>query len=257
MAGSSAKSRTTLHRVARKATKRVSAASTTAACVQRPTNTIWFYDTSTKHGLQKEYAAFSNFYGGVGSKVCPPPAPNASAAAGQIAAEPPSCWPLVIDGLRWWSTEAYFQAAKFATTAPEYAEIIRRCPYMAIVFALGRQRNPFSINVHKNSAVKKFYLQAFKTYKGCGILPNWGAEEVRDAVMLKALRAKFSAVTAMKHLLLGTGDAVVVERTPRDCYWGDGLGSGKNRLGQLLMQVREELRAADAIVGECHQHKEQ
>ena len=36
---------------------------------------------------------------------------------------------------------------------------------------------------------------------------------------------------------------VAVADTANDDYWGDGGdGSGKNRLGHLLMQVREELR---------------
>jgi predicted NAD-dependent protein-ADP-ribosyltransferase YbiA (DUF1768 family) len=34
-----------------------------------------------------------------------------------------------------------------------------------------------------------------------------------------------------------------VEHTERDAYWGDGGDeSGKNMLGQILMEVREELR---------------
>ena len=43
--------------------------------------------------------------------------------------------------------------------------------------------------------------------------------------------------------LLRIGDAKVVEHTEKDRYWGDGGdGSGENRLGQILMRVREELR---------------
>ncbi|OWK40537.1 GTP cyclohydrolase II [Fimbriiglobus ruber] len=62
--------------------------------------------------------------------------------------------------------------------------------------------------------------------------------------MLDALRAKFSQHEEMKAALLGTGDAKLVEHTANDDYWGDGGdGSGKNRLGQLLMRVRDELRA--------------
>ena len=43
--------------------------------------------------------------------------------------------------------------------------------------------------------------------------------------------------------LLRIGDAKIVEHTEKDRYWGDGGdGSGQNRLGQILMRVREELR---------------
>jgi N-glycosidase YbiA len=42
---------------------------------------------------------------------------------------------------------------------------------------------------------------------------------------------------------LATGDAKIVEHTENDAYWGDGGdGSGQNKLGQILMEVREELR---------------
>jgi ribA/ribD-fused uncharacterized protein len=72
-------------------------------------------------------------------------------------------------------------------------------------------------------------------------------DSVKDAVMLEAVRAKFSQHADLKAILLATGDAVLVEHTERDSYWGDGGdGSGKNRLGQLLMQVRAELREASA-----------
>ncbi len=44
-------------------------------------------------------------------------------------------------------------------------------------------------------------------------------------------------------ILVGTGDAILVEHTAKDDYWGDGGdGRGKNRLGKILMQVRDELR---------------
>jgi hypothetical protein len=64
--------------------------------------------------------------------------------------------------------------------------------------------------------------------------------------MLEAVRAKFTQHDDLKAILLGTGDAKLVEHTENDSYWGDGGdGSGKNRLGQLLMQLRTELRAAE------------
>ena len=52
------------------------------------------------------------------------------------------------------------------------------------------------------------------------------------------------ALEDLKTILLGTGDAVLVEHTEKDSYWGDGGdGSGKNRLGHLLTALREELWA--------------
>jgi ribA/ribD-fused uncharacterized protein len=56
--------------------------------------------------------------------------------------------------------------------------------------------------------------------------------------------------------LLGTGEQVLVEASPRDVVWGIGLGAsnpaardprrwrGKNLLGFALMEARARLRAA-------------
>ena len=71
--------------------------------------------------------------------------------------------------------------------------------------------------------------------------PDW--EEVKDEVMLQALRMKFSQNPEIAKELLATGDAILIENTRNDDYWADGGdGSGKNKLGLLLMQVREELK---------------
>jgi hypothetical protein len=71
--------------------------------------------------------------------------------------------------------------------------------------------------------------------------PDW--ESVKDGIMRDALRAKFTQHETLRDLLLATGDAKIVEHKARDRYWADGGdGSGLNRLGQLLMEVRDELR---------------
>lgn len=70
-------------------------------------------------------------------------------------------------------------------------------------------------------------------------------DRVKDDVMLRAVRAKSMQYGDLRWKLLATGDAILVEHSPKDAYWGDGGdgdGSGKNRLGQLLMQVRQELQ---------------
>ena len=54
-------------------------------------------------------------------------------------------------------------------------------------------------------------------------------------------------------MLLATGDRLIVEASPHDTFWGVGIGlddvrlwnrkchGGKNRMGQLLMTVRDEI----------------
>ena len=61
--------------------------------------------------------------------------------------------------------------------------------------------------------------------------------------MHQALRMKFSQNPDIAKELLATGDAIIIEHTRNDDYWADGGdGSGKNKLGLLLMQVREEFK---------------
>lgn len=124
-------------------------------------------------------------------------------------------YPITLRGKVWPTTEHYFQAQKFAGTAYEGAILHAASPTIAA--RLGRSR--------------KHPLRA-----------DW--EAVKDAIMLDALRAKFSQHAELRELLLSTGEVQLVEHTTNDRYWADGGdGSGKNMLGVLLMRLRDELRA--------------
>ena len=71
--------------------------------------------------------------------------------------------------------------------------------------------------------------------------PDW--EDVKDRIMEEAVYAKFTQHPDLRRVLLGTEKAVLVEHTANDRYWGDGGdGSGENRLGKILMEIRERLR---------------
>jgi len=78
--------------------------------------------------------------------------------------------------------------------------------------------------------------------------PDW--EGVKDKVMLEMLRLKF-ADPVLAARLLATGDAELVEGNRwHDNYWGscacEKCGNrGENKLGRLLMKVREELAGSD------------
>jgi ribA/ribD-fused uncharacterized protein len=125
-------------------------------------------------------------------------------------------FPITLDGKVWPTSEHYFQAQKF--TGTEHAEAIRKTRSPMIAARMGRDR-------------KK------------PLRRDW--EAVKDQIMLLAVRAKFTQHAELAALLLATGDAVLVEHTTNDSYWGDGGdGSGKNRLGQILMHVRGELHIA-------------
>ena len=121
--------------------------------------------------------------------------------------------PIDLDGHTWPTSEHYFQAMKFED--PAQRERIRNAPGPGEAARMGR-RFP-------------------------GLRDDW--EAVKEDVMMDALRAKFTQHDKCRRLLIDTGDAELIEHTKNDFYWADGGdGSGKNRLGVLLMQLRDELR---------------
>ncbi len=61
--------------------------------------------------------------------------------------------------------------------------------------------------------------------------------------MGRGVLRKFETHAEIREVLLSTGDEEIAENSPSDYYWGCGKdGSGKNRLGVILMEVREILR---------------
>lgn len=70
--------------------------------------------------------------------------------------------------------------------------------------------------------------------------PGW--DKIKPDIMGELLRFKFSD-PQLAGLLLETGDALLVEENWwGDTYWGMVDGRGSNVLGNLLMEIREELR---------------
>jgi ribA/ribD-fused uncharacterized protein len=66
--------------------------------------------------------------------------------------------------------------------------------------------------------------------------------------MLKALKHKFKQNHELAKKLLDTGTSQLVEASPRDSYWGSGAdGQGLNKLGQLLMIIREQSKDTDSL----------
>jgi len=76
------------------------------------------------------------------------------------------------------------------------------------------------------------------------IAPDWSRTKVDR--MRRVLRAKFTQHEDLRKLLLSTGTARLVEAGRTDNAvnreWGEVNGRGLNRLGVLLMELREELR---------------
>ncbi len=119
-----------------------------------------------------------------------------------------------LDGKHWPTSEHYFQAQKFAGTPHE--EAIRRANSPMLAARMGRSRKR-------------------------PLRRDW--ESAKDNVMRRAVLKKFETHEDIQEILLATGDEKIVEDTTRDYYWGCGSkGNGKNKLGLILMEVRQILR---------------
>ena len=80
------------------------------------------------------------------------------------------------------------------------------------------------------------------------INPDWS--KIKFDRMKRVLQAKFAQHEDLKDLLLSTGTARLVEsatvNNAVNRLWGEVNGVGKNKLGELLMEVRSELAAETA-----------
>ena len=119
-----------------------------------------------------------------------------------------------LDGRDWPTVEHCFQAQNCAGTIRE--EVIRAARTPGEAAKLGRTKDG-------------------------RLRGDWAA--VKEVGMERAVMAKFEQHADVRTVLLGTGDALLVEHTRNDREWGDGGdGSGRNRLGQVLIGVRAALR---------------
>ncbi|NYZ66533.1 GTP cyclohydrolase II [Endozoicomonas sp. SM1973] len=122
-------------------------------------------------------------------------------------------YPIIVDGVEWHTSEHFYQASKFM--ARDITSQIYHAATPTEAFQLSRE-----------------YDRQVRS--------DW--EQIKDNVMLRALRCKFSQHNQLAYWLVATGNNILAEHSFKDSYWGDGGdGSGLNRLGELLMLVREEL----------------
>lgn len=143
--------------------------------------------------------------------------------------------PIMIDAVEWKTTEHYFQAQKFVGTP--YVEVIRTTFSPREAFNISR--DPVAADWRRD---------------------DW--ETVKENIMRKALWEKFTQKRHLRTKLLGTQQRDLVERSPYDSYWGDGgNGTGHNRLGELLMELRSKLQRRlstndmqrDGVIKSSHQ----
>lgn len=121
--------------------------------------------------------------------------------------------PIRIDEQEYPTVEHWFQSQKFSDGLLQ--ENIRLTPSPAMAKKLGRTRHA-----------------SFRS--------DW--DLVKEEIMLQGLRAKFTQHSDLRTRLLKTGSVNLQEQASWDSYWGSGrTGKGKNRMGHLLMKVRDEL----------------
>lgn len=123
---------------------------------------------------------------------------------------------VVLDGIEYRSVEHAYQAAK--TLDPTWRSSIRGCPTPGDAKRMGRR-----VPMRK----------------------DW--DDVKVDVMLDLLRQKFQH-ESLRWLLLDTGNEELVEGNDwGDKFWGRCRGEGLNLLGELLMQVRSEIRDPESV----------
>lgn len=117
-------------------------------------------------------------------------------------------------GYTWPTSENFFQAQKFVDNPQLYNQMKQ----------LQTPRDAF--NFVRNQSYDKNV---------------WNKKSV--AVMLDAVRRKFEEHLRLKHMLLNTGNKILVEDAGKnDAFWGAGAqGEGTNLLGQVLMRIRDEI----------------
>lgn len=119
--------------------------------------------------------------------------------------------PITYNGLTFQSNEAAFQAQKTLNEG---------------------QRRKFTKLAPNNAKAK-----------GRNVILREDWEEVKDQIMYEICLAKFSQNQDLKKKLIDTGDEELVEGNIwRDTYWGVYNRKGKNKLGKILMRIREELK---------------
>lgn len=154
-----------------------------------------------------------------------------------------------LDDIEYVSTEQYYQSQKFYEPTNEitmeYYKLILETDSPQKAKDLGGQNiNKYGENwlINKKNKDLGKVSDAIRKYKLLGIKIREDWESVKIQVMTRCIFAKFNQNDYLKQLLLNTGDAIIIEDSPRDSFWG-AARNGKNMLGVLLMELRSKLNS--------------
>jgi predicted NAD-dependent protein-ADP-ribosyltransferase YbiA (DUF1768 family) len=137
-----------------------------------------------------------------------------------------SPFPISYGGKQWRTTEALFQALRFAEDDP-IREQIRLEP------------SPMGAKIRAKASPDKM------------IVVPMSESDLNN--MRMCIQLKIEQHPSLKEELLATGDARIIEDVTNrgdkgsNCFWGallkDGEWVGQNKLGELWMELREELKS--------------
>ena len=98
---------------------------------------------------------------------------------------------------------------------------------------------------HELIRAQKTPKEAKKVSRKIKIRSDW--EKVKDNIMYDVCLCKFTQHKDLGNLLLTTGECEIQEGNNwGDVYWGVCMGIGKNKLGKILMQIRDDLISISA-----------
>ncbi|CAG9333510.1 unnamed protein product [Blepharisma stoltei] len=120
--------------------------------------------------------------------------------------------PILINGVTYSTVEHFYQSQKFDD--PEIQERIRNAQTPKIASRLAHELTNDS--------------------------REWS--HLKESVMRTGIFAKFTQHQDLKEKLLATGTAKLVEDSHKDLYWGGSLEGSQNRMGILLMDLRNQLK---------------
>ncbi len=114
------------------------------------------------------------------------------------------------------SVEHYYQAMKFYASDPRFNAILAlKNPDDARLLT---KTPEYKVNRRKNFDNDKF------------------------DIMERALRARYEQNPDAAEMLKSTGDAILIKSCPVCYKCGFGIGSGTNRIGKIMMDIRENLQ---------------
>ncbi|CAG9318765.1 unnamed protein product [Blepharisma stoltei] len=122
--------------------------------------------------------------------------------------------PMTVHGISYPTVEHYYHSQKFSD--PEIIERIRSAPTPKMAERIASE---YEWNTEE-----------------------W--EEIKENVMRFGIFSKFKQNPELKEKLLATGTAKLVEDNHKDAFWGGSIEGSENKMGKLLMDLREQLKKA-------------